>query len=179
MHRGEMDLLHILYNDFVVQELTEELLQTCRPGSGSNGGIAIGELMDLIEDLGPFSSIRRMPEAVGIGHRSTAFCDRKERGGIVEQRQILIDHDPGINEAKARQPYAHMTDRNSSLTGFWLPAVATRATVPLSRRLHRFEACSFDELLGYRSVVAWRNTSLAGPWRCPSATCRRSMQPEQ
>jgi hypothetical protein len=59
-----MDLLHILDNDLVVQELTEELLQTCRPSSGSNGGITIGELMDLVEDLRPFSSIRRMPKAV-------------------------------------------------------------------------------------------------------------------
>ena len=102
VHGSKMDFLNFLDNDLVVKEEPEKVSQTQRSSTGADRGVAIGEFVDLVEHLRPLWRCLRLPESIRIWHGSTKFCDGEQRCCVVEQREILIDHDPGINEAKAR-----------------------------------------------------------------------------
>lgn len=102
VHGSEMNLLNIMDNKLVIKEELEEVFQTQRPDTGANRWQAIGKRMDMVEYLRPLLRCLRLPKLIRIRHGSPKLRDGEKRRCVVKQRELLIDHDPGVNEAARR-----------------------------------------------------------------------------
>jgi hypothetical protein len=93
--------LDTLGHNLVIQEVTEKMTKGKRASTEANGRVTAREFMDLVEDSGPLCGTLRLPQPIRVWHGRAELCDGEQRCRVAEQRQVLVDHHPRVDQPAA------------------------------------------------------------------------------